>query len=323
MPFKLDDEVAAALQAMTSDPPPQRPALGDVQAHRDGLGTNLKFMYEANYPKDDPSITQKDFYTASADGHRIMLRWYSKSLPGFEAGPAILFIHSGGTIIGKVPDFDNILHHYVAKTGVPFLSVEYRLAPEVRYPKALEDVYAGLNWLHEYAGELGVDTRRIAVMGESAGGLIAAALCIYAREKGGPAISRQLLVYPMLDDRNVTADDYVRPFLVWSDVDNQTGWEAYLGSNVRGSVAVPATAAPARLVDAAGLPPAYIEVGELDLFREENVSYATKFWRAGIRAELHVFPDLPHGYDLMAPKAQATQEAFANRLRAISSVRKV
>jgi acetyl esterase/lipase len=318
MPYKLDAEVAAALHAMTSNPTSPRPALGDVKAHRDTLGANIKLMYDANYPKEDPSIIQKDFYTASADGHRVMVRWYS--LPGFEPGPAILFIHSGGTIIGKVTDFDNLLHHYVAKTGVPFLSVEYRLSPEVQYPKALEDVYAGLNWLHEHACELGVDTTRVAVMGESAGGLIAAALCIYAREKGGPAISKQLLVYPMLDDRSVKADDEIRPFLVWRDVDNQTGWDAYLGSDVRGSEAVPATAAPARLVDAAGLPPVYIEVGELDLFREENVSYASKFWRAAIPAELHVFPDLPHGYDLMAPKAKATQEAFANRLRAIASV---
>lgn len=320
MPFKLDAEVAAALQAMTPDPTSPRPALGDVQAHRDTLGSNLKLMYDANYPKEDPSIMQKDFYTASADGHRVMLRWYSKSLPDFGPGPAILFIHSGGTIMGKVTDFDNLVHHYVAKTGVPFLSVEYRLSPEVQYPKALEDVYASLNWLHEHACELGVDTRRVAVMGESAGGLIAAALCIYAREKEGPAISKQLLVYPMLDDRSVKADDGIRPFLVWRDVDNQTGWDAYLGSDVRGGEAVPATAAPARLLDAAGLPPVYIEVGELDLFREENVSYASKFWRAAIPAELHVFPDLPHGYDLMAPKGKATQEAFANRLRAIASV---
>jgi acetyl esterase/lipase len=321
MPFKLDAEVAAALQVMTSDPPPPGPALGDVQAHRDALGANLKLMYETNYPKEDPTITEKDFYTTSADGHRVMLRWYWKSSPDSEPGPAILFIHSGGTIIGKVTDFDNILHYYVAKTGVPFLSVEYRLSPEVQYPKALEDVYAGLVWLHQHAGKLGVDPGRVAVMGESAGGLLAAALCIYAREKGDPAISKQLLVYPMLDDRSVKADKDIRPFLVWRDVDNQTGWDAYLGSDVRGSEAVPATAAPARLVDAAGLPPVYIEVGELDLFREENVMYASKFWRAAVRAELHVFPDLPHGYELMAPKAKATQEAVAYRLKAIASVR--
>ena len=315
MTFKLDAEVATALQAMGTA---GLPALGDVQAHRDGLGANLRLLYEASYPIEDLSVTQKDFYTTSADGHQVLLRWYSK--PGVGAGPAVLFVHSGGMIIGEVADFDNILHYYVFKTGIGFLSVEYRLAPEARYPKALEDTYAGLVWLHAHAAELRVDPSHIAVMGESAGGNLAAAVCIYARDRGGPSISKQLLIYPMLSDHTVQADETTKPFLTWRDVDNETGWEAYLGPGHRGSDKVPITAAPSRLADASGLPPMYMEVGELDLFRDEDIAYAAKLWRAAISAELHVFPGLPHGYDLMAAKAQATQEAMLHRLKAIASI---
>lgn len=318
MSFNLDPQVATALQAMEAAGP--RPALGDVQAFREGLGAGLKHLYEAGFPKAkrDPSVSQKDFYTTSADGHEVLLRWYSKS--GAAAGPAVYFVHSGGMIIGEVEDFDNILHHYVAKTGVPFLSVEYRLSPEVRYPKALQDVYAGLVWLHQHAAELGVETSRIAVMGESAGGNLAAAVCIYAREKGGPSISKQLLIYPMLDDHSVQAEKTTAQYHTWRDVDNETGWDAYLGPGVRGTDNVPATASPSRLADATGLPPVYIEVGELDLFRDENVAYANKFWKAGLSVELHVFPGLPHGYDLMLPLVAGTQEALECRLRAIAGI---
>ncbi|KAB5560326.1 Alpha/Beta hydrolase protein [Coniochaeta sp. 2T2.1] len=322
MSVRLDAEVATALQAAETagpSPPAPRPALGDVGAHRDGLGANLKTLYQASYPKTDPSVTQEDYYTTSADGHRVLLRWYSKRSSG--NGPGILFIHSGGMIMGNVGDFDNILHYYVSKTGVPSLSVEYRLSPEVRYPKALEDTYAGLVWLHQHALDLCVDASRIAVMGESAGGNLAAAVCIYARNKGGPTISQQLLIYPMLDDRTVKADNTINRLLTWRDVDNETGWDAYLGPDRRGSAAVLATAAPSRLVDAYSLPPLYMEVGEVDLFRDENIAYAARFWQAGISAALHVFPGLPHGYELLAAEAKATQEALGHRLRAISSVR--
>ncbi len=317
MPFQLDADVATALAAVKAAGP--GPALGDVQAHRDGLGANIPKLYEASYPTKGASVVQTDYETASADGHRVLLRWYAAAgAPAATAAPAVLYTHSGGMVIGQVADFDTMLHHYVAQTGVPFLSVEYRLYPEVRYPKALEDVYAGLVWLHAHAADLRVDPACIAVMGESAGGNLAAAVCIYARDRRGPAISKQLLVYPMLDDRSRRADAAVASFLTWTDVYNETGWDAYLGDMPES--AIPATASPARLADAAGLPPAYLETGELDLFRDEILAYAALLWRATVNTELHVFPGLPHGYDLMMPAAKRTQEAMACRLRAIAGI---
>jgi acetyl esterase/lipase len=321
MPFTIDPEVGAILAAAGAaapSPTPPPPKIGDVKSRRAAVGGSLGPLVEMSYPKVDPEVTQKDFYTTSADGHKVLLRWYSKT--GSNPGPAVLFTHAGGMIVGEVPMFDGLLHNYVSKTGIPFLSVEYRLSPEVQYPKALEDTYAGLVWLHEHAAELGVDRRRIAVLGESAGGNLAASVCIYAREKRGPAIAKQFLIYPMLDDNKITADENSRPYLTWSEADAETGWDAYLGAGKRGTGSVPATAAPSRLTNATGLPPLYIEVGELDLFRDENIAYATKFGTAGISSELHVYPGMPHGFDLLAAKAKVSLEALTRRASAIKTL---
>jgi len=175
-------------------------------------------------------------------------------------------------IIGHVPMFDRTLGVYVSATGVPFLSVEYRLAPEAQYPVPVEDIYASLTWLHEHAAELGVNPKRIAVMGESAGGGLAAAVTLLARERGGPPIAKQILVYAMLDDQTVEEDPKTSPFLIWTAADNITGWSAMLGQ-LYGTEKIPETAAAARMIDPKGLPSTYIEVGELDLFRDEDVEF--------------------------------------------------
>jgi acetyl esterase/lipase len=321
MPFTIDPEAGAILGAMAAgmpDPPPPPPAVGDVETRRTTVGPGLTAIVQASFPIKDSSVTQKDFYATSTDGHKVLLRWYSKAASS--PGPAVLFTHAGGMIIGQVSDFDGTVHNYVSKTGVSFLSVEYRLSPEVQYPKALEDSYAGLVWLHEHAAELNVDRRRIAVLGESAGGNLAASLCIYARDKRGPAIAKQFLIYPMLDDNTVTVDANIRPFLTWSEADAVTGWDAYLGKGKRGTGSVAATAAPSRLKDATGLPPLYLDVGELDMFRDENIAYAVKFAQAGVSAELHVYPGMPHGFDMLAAGAQVSQEAMARRMNAIKSI---
>jgi acetyl esterase/lipase len=199
------------------------------------------------------------------------------------------------------------------------LSVEYRRAPEHPYPTPVEDAYAALRWLHDHAAELGVDPDRIGVMGDSAGGGMAAALTILARERGGPRIARQILLMPMLDDRTTTPDPLIEPFLIWSYDDSLTAWPALLG-DAAGSDAVPATAAPARLLDAAGLPPAYIEVGQLDVFRDEDLAYATKLSRAGVDVEFHLRPGVPHEFDSIAPDSDVARRAIADRVRALRSL---
>jgi acetyl esterase/lipase len=319
MPFTLDPEIGAILPAVaaaTAGAPLPPLAVGDVKSRRDAFAAWLAPTASANFPKKS-SITTKDYYAQSLDGHEVLLRWYSKR--GTNPGSAVLYLHPGGLILGDISVFDGVVQSYVAKSGVSYLSVEYRLAPEHPYPKPLEDAYAGLVWLHEHATELGVNRTRIAVHGESAGGGLAAALAIYTLEKQGPAIAKQILIYPMLDDRVIKSDPHITPYVTWSGNDNETGWNAYIGSK-RGSADLPATASPARLKDPAGLPPLYIDVGELDLFRDEAIAYADKFRKAGVSAELHIYPGVPHGFDLFAPHSKLGSAAITARLMAVESI---
>ena len=322
MVFALDAEFLAAVAAIrgpNAASPPDSP-VGDIASRRAGFQVFPQLL-AMQFPKK-ASVTTTDVHTKSADGHEVLLRLYTKA--GANTGSAALFLHPGGLILGDITMFDGIVQGIVDATGVTYVSVEYRLAPEHPYPKALEDAYAGLVWLHEHAGELNINPNRIAVHGESAGGGLAAALSIYVRDlkkQGGPKIAKQILVYPMLDDRVVTADAHVKPYLVWTTKDNETGWNAYLGSK-RGAPDVPATASPARLADATGLPPMYLEVGELDLFRDESVAYAQKFWKAGVNVELHVLPGVPHGFEWMGTNTTVGSNAIAARRRAVSSIPK-
>lgn len=223
-------------------------------------------------------------------------------------------------IVGSVPIFDGPVSRYVARTGVPMLSLQYRLAPEHPHPVPVEDAYAGLTWLAGHAGELGIDPARIAVIGDSAGGGLAAGIAILSRDRHGPAIARQLLIYPMLDDRTTTPDPYIAPFAGWSYDDNATGWNALLGTG-HGNRDIDPAAAPGRLKDAPGLPPAYIEVGQLDVFRDESLRYALTLSQSGVPVERHLHPGVPHEYDAIAFDADMSRRAQADRDRVLRSLR--
>jgi acetyl esterase/lipase len=317
MGFTVEPEFAATSAAFLNLRPASSPAVGDVQTRRQDFLSHFKPLLDTQFPRIS-TIHSRDYRAISVDGHRVPLRWYFKS--GSSPGSAILFIHSGGLILGDTPTFDGLVNEYVDKSGVPFLSVEYRLAPEHKYPKALEDVFAGLVWLHTHAAELGVDPNRIGIHGESAGGGLAAALAIHARDMQGPAIAKQILIYPMLDDRNIRADRNMEQFLVWSAADNETGWNAYLGENKRGSARVPPTAAAARLEDAKNLPPLYIEVGVLDLFRDEAIEHMKKHLQAGVTVEFHLWPGVPHGFEWFSPKGRIASASMKAREQAARSI---
>jgi len=219
-------------------------------------------------------------------------------------------------ICGSVAAFAPVARGHVQATGVPFLAVDYRLAPEHPHPTPVDDCFAGLRWLHDNCGMLGIDPGRIAVMGESAGGGLAAAVALLARDRG-LALAQQLLVYPMLDDRNTVPDPALEPFAAaWSYENNALGWEALLGEAPGGPEVSP-YAAPARATDLADVAPAYVEVGALDIFRDEDIEYARRLARAAVPVELHVHPGAPHAFEMMAPESGVARRAVDDRRRVL------
>ncbi len=314
MTLGFDPQVAQAmapLMAMAAGAAP--PPAGDV--------TSRRAVFEALFDKllsGLPEVTRVDVarHELTRDGETVALRWYAPAA-GASLGSAMLYVHGGGMILGSLDMYDRIIQSIVAASGVPALAVEYRLAPEHPHPVPVEDCYAALVWLGEHAAELGVDPARIAVMGDSAGGGLAAGVALLAAERGGPALADQILIYPMLDDRNTVPDERLQPFLTWTYDDNVTGWGALLG-DAAGGDDVPESAAPARAVELAGLPPAYIEVGELDIFRDEDIDYARRLSAAGVSVELHVRPGCPHGFEVFGAGADVADRAMVDRVNRLA-----
>ncbi|MEO3809186.1 alpha/beta hydrolase [Sphaerisporangium sp. B11E5] len=318
MGFALDPQVAEALapiaEAMAGTTPPP---VGDVATRRAALEGLIAHTDQAQPRPAD--VTSTDHKLVTADGAAIRLRWYAKHGSTGTPGPAAVYFHGGGMILGHIDLFDGSLARYVSASGTPILSVDYRRAPEHPHPAPVEDAYAGLVWLHEHAAELGADPARVAVFGDSAGGGLAAAVSILARDRGGPAIARQILLMPMLDDRTLTPDPQLAPFVLWSWDDNRTGWGALLGA-AAGGPDVPASAAPARVADPTGLPPAYIEVGQLDIFRDEALTYALRLSRSGVPVEFHLHPGVPHEFESIAFTSDVANRVITDRIRVLAAL---
>ncbi|WP_348787062.1 alpha/beta hydrolase [Leifsonia sp. NPDC080035] len=241
--------------------------------------------------------------------------------PGGDAdagAPGVLSIHGGGQVLGTRFFGTGELIEFAVRYGMVGVAVEYRLFPEavadgVPGTASGEDCYAALVWFAEHVAELGVDPARILVSGASAGGGLSASVALMARDRGGPRLAGQLLNTPMLDDRNETVSSrQYDGFGAWDRNNNDTAWDAILGS-VRGSDAVSPYAAPARAADLSGLPPAYIEVGSAEVFRDESVDYATRIWATGGEAELHVWSGAYHGFSGFSPDAIVSRAALDAR----------
>lgn len=232
-----------------------------------------------------------------------------------EGGPGIYHVHGGGMIMGDRHHGIDVALEWVELMDAVVVSVEYRLAPEHPDPALVDDCYAGLAWTAAHAEELGFDARRLLIVGGSAGGGLAAGVALMARDKGTPALIGQVLIYPMLDDRNETISSHqIIGEGVWDRGSNDTGWDALLGERRR-TDKVSIYAAPARAKDLSGLPPTFIEVGSAEVFRDEDVAYASGIWAAGGQAELHVWPGGFHGFDLTAPQAALSVIARETRTR--------
>lgn len=238
--------------------------------------------------------------------------------PAKAAGPlgCLYHIHGGGYVFGKAGELEFAHRPLAEALGCVIVSVDYRLAPETPHPGPIEDCYAGLAWVFANSGRLGVDPGRIGVIGESAGGGLAAALALLARDRGDYRLAFQHLTYPMLDDRTCVrpAHAYAGEF-IWPPASNHFGWSALLGHEP-GRDDVSPYAAAARATDLVDLPPTYLMTGALDLFVDENIDYARRLVAAGVPTEFHLYPGAFHGFDI-APEAAVALQARADRLAAL------
>ncbi|MXX31832.1 MAG: alpha/beta hydrolase [Chloroflexi bacterium] len=305
----MDAEHLAVLQAL-----PFRLDLSDIPATRTVM-EGLREMLAAAPLPDNVSV--EDHMAPGQEGAPdVMVRTYRPaSLP--TNAPALYYIHGGGMVLGDVAGSDPYCANVADQLNVLVASVEYRLAPEHPFPAPIEDCYAGLRWFASSADEFGIDRSRIAIGGGSAGGGLAAGLALVARDRGEVEVCFQLLVFPMLDDRNITrSSQAIVDDRVWNRAANIAGWDAYLSGNAGGDDVSP-YAAPSRATDLAGLPPAYINVGTLDLFVDEDIAYAQALLAADVPVELRVYPGAFHGSNMMAPDTEISKRWNSDELAAL------
>jgi acetyl esterase/lipase len=259
-------------------------------------------------PPDTTGLQIEDRQIPGRDGDpAISVRIYRPERRS--ANAAVYSVHGGGFIAGDLETEHALNVRLARELGVVVVAVDYRLAPETPFPGPLEDVYTGLVWTADHAGELGVDPQRIAIHGTSAGGGLCAALALLARDRQGPHILFQFLAVPELDDRltSLSMVEFIDTPL-WSRPRAVISWDCYLGPGRAGSDDVSIYAAPARATDLSGLPPAYVSVMHFDPLRDEGIAYALAMVNAGVSVELHLFPGTFHGSSLIQQAAISQRE---------------
>ncbi|NEA69047.1 alpha/beta hydrolase [Streptomyces sp. SID12488] len=315
-PPPFDPELAAVLEMIKDTLPPEL-TMDEIETVRKGPG--IEMLADMDLTLGGAFEVEDRVVPGPENAPDISLLICRPAAPATDGPlPVIYHVHGGGMVLGNNRVGVDGPLRWGKELGAVVVSVEYRLAPEHPYPAPIDDVYAGLLWTAEHAGEIGGDPERIVIAGASAGGGLTAALALLLRDRKGPRPIGQLLMCPMLDDRNDTPSTHQMAGLgVWDRTANDTGWTALLGEQ-RGGPDVSPYAAPARATDLSGLPPAFLDVGSAETFRDEVVAYATGLWQAGGAAELHVWPGGFHGFDGFAPQAvlsQACQSAQLEWLR--------
>lgn len=261
-------------------------------------------------------LVENVFIPGQDERTKIRLRIY-KPKSNAAPTPVLIWLHGGGYVMGKPEQDDGSCAHYVRELGITVVSVDYRCAPKHPFPAGLDDGYSALQWVVAHAQEFGIDTNRIAIGGASAGGGLAAALVQLAHDRKEVKPVFQLLVYPMLDDRTVLrADIDDSNNVTWSQKSNRFGWESYLGQAC-GAESVPAYSVPARRVDLSGLPPAWIGVGSLDIFHDEDVAYAQRLKECGIECEIDIIRGAFHGFDVFDRQVPIVQDFQKSQIAAL------
>jgi acetyl esterase/lipase len=302
-----DSEYASALQLFLSkvEMPTIPPKVGDVISRRRNIDKLMGDIL-AQLPPISDVQERLVANVRSYGGHEVPLYAFTKvgaAVTGSE--PAVVYTHGGGYFCLSVEIYKPLLQTYVSMTGVTLYAMDYRLPPEHPYPAPVEDCFAGLKFVFDNAAELGICPTRLILMGDSAGGGLCACTAILARDRG-IALAKQIVIHGNLDDRNVVPNSMpeLKPLATWGIEDNITGWDAYLGPGHESRNDITASAPAARLNDYTGLAPLYLDVPALDILRGEGIQYAARVANTGIPVELHVYPGVPHGFELFAPETQ-------------------
>jgi acetyl esterase/lipase len=305
----IDSEVLVPLEALQEALPGGFNAIPDIVQRR----AAVVGMLSAIEVPENPNVVKEDRTVPGPAGDPdITVRIYR---PRNATGtlPGIYYIHGGGMVLGSVDGEDPAATVLCDQVGAVVVSVEYRLAPEHPHPAPVEDCYAGLVWVAANAAELGIDPDRLAIYGASAGGGLTIGTALIARDRGGPALKFIMPIYPMLDDRNETESSHeITDIGIWDRSGNLEAWGWYLGGKEADQYA-----APARAQDLTGLPPAFIDVGTVDLFRDEDIAFAQRLMAAGVPTELHIHPGSYHAAETFAADAALSRRIWALRIDAL------
>lgn len=297
----IDPDLRAPARLMRFVSPPRR---SEADLRRPDRFTSLMRMLPG--PR---GIRSEERFIARPDGSRLRLRLYAP--PDAPSGaPGVLWLHGGGYVLGAPEQDGGTCSRLVESIGAVVVAPDYRLAPVAPYPAALDDAYTALRWMRDAAPSLGVRDDQLVVAGNSAGGGLALALSLLARDRGEISIAFQMPLYPMIDDRCATESARENDAPVWDSMTNRNAWKVYLG-DLDGTDRVPPYAAPARATDLAGLPPLFTYVGELEPFRDEVVDLVDRLRAAGVPVTFEVFPGCYHGFDVVAPGAAVSRRALA------------
>ena len=308
---RIDPASSLPLEELLNTLPGGFNAIKDIKERRNVINSLISMMTAELPPIDN--IVIEDRNIAAPDALlELVVRIYKPT--GVSGGlPGIFFIHGGGMIMGSIETENHKAAMLCETIQSIVVSVEYRLAPENPHPAQVQDCYEALVWMSKNAAELGFDADRLAIVGGSAGGGLAIATALMARDQEFPKLSFQMANYPMIDDRNETpSSKEITDVGIWDRKANIEAWDWYLGGKNADEYA-----APARAIDLSGLPPTFIDVGELDLFRDEDIEFAKRLLQAGVTTELHVYPGAYHASESFAPEAELSKQIWTKRIEAL------